>query len=56
MMTRLYTARKAGSIHSSVVYLFMNQGQITVRDVGVKNWKLALPLGEKPYAPHKAAC
>lgn len=48
-------ARKAGSIHSSVVYLFMNQGQITAEDVGVKNWKLAPPLGEKPYAPHKAA-
>lgn len=49
-------ARNAGSIHSSVVYLFMNQGQISAADVGVKNWKLAPPLDEKPYAPHKAAC
>lgn len=55
-MAVLFTARKPGSIHSSVVYLFMNQGQIAVKDVGVKNWKLAPPLCEKPRAPRKAAC
>lgn len=27
-----------------------------VKYVGVKNWKLAPPLGERPHAPHKAAC
>lgn len=48
--------RTAASIHSSGVFVFMNQGQIPAEDVGVKNGRRAPPLREKPHAHHKAAC